>query len=165
MIVLVNEDSGEKTIGEKRNELIQEAVNLNSHSIAFIDDDDMPGKTYVENVLKGMRSGADCCSLKGQIYFGKQKGKPFLHSIKYKEWAEDSRFYYRCTNHLNAVKLELVKDIPFQKSSFGEDGNWSYDLRDTGRLKTEYEITDVIYHYFTGKKDFNWETQLYKYQI
>jgi len=150
-----------KNIGLKRNELIRRAVELGSEYIAFIDDDDLPSKDYIKEVMNGVNAGADCCSLKGQIYFSGVRGMPFLHSIKYTEWYQDRRYYYRMPNHLNCIKLDLVKDIPFQETNFGEDGNWSYDIRNAGVLKTEHTIDHVIYHYFSGNKTFT-ETEFNK---
>jgi GT2 family glycosyltransferase len=152
VILLINEDQGEKTTGCKRNELIEVAANLGVKYIAFFDDDDMPGENYIKRMLEGIALDVDCCSLWGQIYWEGKKGKPFHHSILHKEWREDSKYYYRCINHLNCVKLDLVKDIRFPDQVFGEDGQWSYAVRDAGVLKTEYKIEEVIYHYYVTKK-------------
>lgn len=144
-------DDAKLTTGYKRNALIEMAKVWEADYIAFIDDDDLPGPTYIEKVFEGIRAGADCCELWGQIYWDGVKGKPFHHSIVHKEWWEDDKFYYRMPNHLNAIKLACVKDIPFPDQSFGEDGKWSYAVRDAGVLKTEHPIKDIIYHYFCGK--------------
>jgi len=153
-IVITNHDQGEKnggkTTGAKRNELIAAAVKVGAKYGAFFDDDDLPGPTYIRSMMQGIEKGVDVCSLKGQIYWSGKKGKPFLHSLEYKDWFEDDKFYYRCPNHLNCFKLDLVKDIPFPDQGFGEDGKWSFALRDAGVFKTEHIIDDVIYHYFCG---------------
>jgi len=135
------------TTGAKRNWLIE---NCQGKYYAFIDSDDMIAPNYLALVWPGIIGAFDCCSLIGSIYFNGKKGKPFLHSIKYKEWWEDDQYYYRCVNHLNVVKKELVKDIKFPETNFGEDGNQSYAMRDAGVLKKEYEVKEVLYHYFVG---------------
>lgn len=150
VVVLFNEDNREKTTGQKRNELIQQAVDEQAQYIAFFDDDDIPGKTYIERQLEVVASGSDCGELWGQIYWSGVKGKPFHHSIIHKKWWEDDKFYYRCPNHLNCLKLDVVKDFKFPEQVFGEDGKWSMAIRDAGVLKTEHPIKDIIYHYFCG---------------
>lgn len=144
--VLTNKDNSIKAIGAKRNELIAAAT---GEYVCFIDDDDKVSDHYITRVMHGCYTGADCVSLKGNYYLDNVFYKPFIHSIKYKEWNNDNpEFYERCPNHLNAIKREHVKDILFDEVNFGEDGKWSYALRDSGRLKTEYEIDEVIYHYY-----------------
>lgn len=135
------------TTGAKRNWLVERAQ---GKYYAFIDSDDMVSPDYIKLLWPGIQGDYDCCSLVGQIYWDGKKGKPFLHSIKYTEWYEDEKYYYRMPNHLNCVKKELVKDIKFPEKNFGEDGQQSYAMRDAGVLKREYEINSVMYHYFCG---------------
>lgn len=159
VVIFVNEDQGQKKLGTKRNELIEEAKKVKALSIAFFDDDDVPGNKYVSRTVEGMNAGYDCCSLWGNIYFHGIKGKPFHHSLIHKVWSEDEKYYYRCPNHLNAIRLDLVKDIPFHPQNFGEDGRWSMAIQQMGLLKTEFQINEVIYHYFTGRKNPELEAQ------
>ncbi len=148
--LVAHNDNGEKTTGLKRNECIAEALKRGCTHGAFHDDDDLPSETYIQRAIEFMNSGMDCASLVGQIYWNGKPGKPFLHSLEYKEWFEDQNNYYRMPNHLNFVKLDLIKDIKYPDQVFGEDGVWSYAVRDAGVLKTEFKIEEVIYHYFCG---------------
>lgn len=150
VIVAVNRDEGQNSTGVKRNELIQKAIESGSDYIAFVDDDDMVGPTYIQRGLEVMASGMDCGELWGDIYWNGKKGKPFHHSIEHKEWWEDDKFYYRCPNHLNFMKLDVVKDFKFPDQNFGEDGQWSMAIKEAGVLKTQYPIPEVIYHYYNG---------------
>ncbi len=154
-VMMTNKDKhhnlGGKTTGLKRNELMYAAAGIGAKYIAFMDDDDLPGERYIQAMMEGVEKDVDCCSLKGQIYWSGKAGKPFLHSLQYKEWWEDDKFYYRCPNHLNCIKLDLVKGIQFPDQVFGEDGQWSMAIKDAGVLKTEHVIEDVIYHYFCGE--------------
>lgn len=152
VILIISEDQGQKTTGQKRNELIASAAEQGAEYVAFFDDDDLPGEHYIDRNLEGIELGFDCNSLKGQIYWEGVPGKPFYHSIIYNHWYEDKLGYYRCPNHINTIKLELIKDIPFQEKNFGEDGNFSMDIQKAGVLKTEYQIKEVIYHYYVSKK-------------
>lgn len=141
--------------GFKRNQLIHTAVMLGAEYIAFMDDDDMPGPTYIKRGLEVADSGMDCGELWGQIYFGGKAGNPFHHFIECRnprsgkiEWWQDNHFYYRMINHLNFQKLSLIKDIPFPDQGFGEDGKQSEAMRDAGIFKTMYPIPEIIYHYY-----------------
>jgi hypothetical protein len=144
-------DNGKISTGTKRNYLIETAVSYRAEYIAFMDDDDMPGPTYIQRGIEVANSGMDCGELWGQIYWSGKPGKPFHHAVDIKEWWEDDKFYYRCPNHLNFMKLDLVKDVKFPDQVFGEDGQWSMAIKEQGLLKTEYKIPEVIYHYFCGQ--------------
>lgn len=144
-----NKETNEFSHGAKRNQLIQMAVERGAKAIAFHDDDDMPGPTYIKRGLEFVESGMDVSELWGQIYFKGVKGNPFHHSLIHKEWWQDDKFYYRMPNHLNFQKLELTKQVPFPDQGFGEDGKQSYAMRDAGIFKTEFKIPEIIYNYFT----------------
>lgn len=158
VIICTAEDQRQATTGFKRNELIKMAVKIGAKVIAFIDDDDLPGPTYIKRGLEVVESGMDCGELWGDIYFNGKKGNPFHHFIDCVnpatgkiEWWQDGKFYYRMINHLNFQKLSLVKDIPFPDQVFGEDGKQSEAMRDAGIFKTMYPITETIYHYYCGE--------------
>jgi hypothetical protein len=153
-------DNYELTTGAKRNLLIQMAIDKRSEYIAFFDSDDLPSANYIQKQLEVANSGLDCGSLKGQIYWSGVPGKPFLHFLECKQWWEDTQYYYRCPNHLNAIKLSLIKDIKFKDINFGEDGNWSEEIMRLGILKTEYQTNDILYHYFCGTKNTPIETEI-----
>lgn len=148
---------GDKTTGQKRNELIEDAVKAGAEYIAFMDDDDMPGPAYIDRFMTGIALGFDCCTVRGQYYENGKKGNPFYHYINCVnpangkiEWWQDQSMYHRMPNHLNCIKLDLVKDIKFPDQVFGEDGQWSEKIRDAGVLKNEFDVGEIIYHYFSG---------------
>lgn len=144
-------DNGKTSTGEKRNILVREAFDAGYEYAAHFDDDDLPADNYMQNQYAVTESGMDCGSFWGQIYWEGKKGKPFHHSIKYPEWFEDDKYYYRCVNHLNCVRLDILKDYPFPDQTFGEDGIQSMSMKNAGVLKTEYQINEIMYHYFCGK--------------
>lgn len=148
--VLTELDSGQATTGEKRNRLMERAKGI---AIAQFDDDDMPTDVYIQKGLDFANSGMDCASLKGLYFLNGVYDRPFLHSMKYKEWTQDSQFYYRGINHINFYKRELAIQVPYRDITVGEDGNWSYAMRDSGLLKTEYEIKETLYLYYARTKN------------
>lgn len=140
-------DKGEKSIGTKRNELIQMAK---GEYVAFVDSDDMVSSNYVNLLMQGISLGVDCCSLRGVITWDGVNPEIFEHSIKYNQWRtnDDSPVRYeRYINHLNCVKKSIAYQIKYSEISYGEDKIWSDDLRKSGLIKTEHYIDSVIYHY------------------
>lgn len=147
--ILVAGDDGKVPTGTKRTDLIQMASGL---YIAFVDDDDMVTDVYLKKQLDVARSGMDCGSLKGLYFLNGKYDRPFLHSIEYTSWWQDDKYYYRTPNHLNAVKRELILDIPYENITVGEDGRWSEAVQKAGVLKTEYRIEETLYLYYDKSK-------------
>jgi hypothetical protein len=148
--VLFKEDNGEQTTGVKRNALIQEAIIMEAEYIAFHDDDDLPGSTYIKRGLEVVESGMDCGELVGQIFFDGKPGMPFHHYLGCTHAWQDEKKYHRPPNHLNFMKLDLIKDFKFEDKSFGEDMCFAMELQKAGVFKTMYPIKEVIYSYFVG---------------
>lgn len=137
-------NTGEKSIGFYRNVLMNKA---RGEYIAFVDDDDWLDDHYIDCLLMGIQTGADCCSLVGKYYSDGKYDRQFYHSLKYDTWYDDAFGYYRYPNHLNCIKKALIQDIPFAEISHGEDSDWSMKVHQLGRLKTEAEIPAPIYIY------------------
>lgn len=141
--MLANCDNGEKSIGQKRNELLQAAK---GDYVVFVDDDDMVSPFYVQNILKGLEKNPDCCGIEGIITMRNIGPKKFIHSLHYDEWFEKDEIYYRCPNHLNPMKREIALEAGFPEKSWQEDQDFSYRLK--GKLKTEVFISGPIYFYY-----------------
>lgn len=154
-IVIINETASHKdggpTTGVKRNQLLDAAREQNASHVAFVDSDDLVGPTYIQRNMECVNGDYDTIELWGQYYEGNKQMNPFHHSIIYDKWWQDNKAYYRCNNHLNCMKLDLVKDIRFQDKTWGEDGNWAMDIQKTGVLKKEYSVKEITYFYFSGK--------------
>lgn len=156
--IFVLKDNRGMSIGEKRNLLTETALRAGFTHRAFIDDDDMIESNYLALNAPGIFGNYDCNSLVG-IYSCNGQIDPnkhiFIHSLKYDHWYEDDKYFYRNPNHLNFIKLDLIKDIKFQHKNEGEDGCFSEDLFKAQCLKTEYEITEPFYHYLFRTKTLN----------
>ena len=147
--VLVNQDNGEKSIGKKRNELLERAK---GEYVAFFDDDDLPGPTYVESILKAIEQKPDVVGVSMIMTTNGFKAEKSFHSLQFKEWfdIEDKlekgkRTYFRCPHHLCPVKIELARQVGYPEISMGEDKDYSYRLLPL--LKTEVFIDIPIYFY------------------
>jgi hypothetical protein len=145
--ILYDIDNGEKTKGLKRNDLLMRAT---GKYVAFFDDDDWPSNDYVKSILFAVQSNPDCCSLLGEMTTNGINPEIFEHSLSYTEWrtASTGRVKYeRTPNHLNAIRSTIAKSIKFPEINYGEDHEWSKSLTESGLLKTESKIQNVIYYY------------------
>jgi glycosyltransferase involved in cell wall biosynthesis len=140
--ILINVDKREKSIGQKRNELLDQATG--SH-IAFIDDDDLVSPTYCKQILDALASDPDCVGIEGTMTVDGHGPRKFIHSLRYKEWFERRGVYYRNPNHLSPVRREFAVQTKFPDSSHGEDHN--YSMRLLPLLKREEYIRGPIYFY------------------
>lgn len=147
--VLYSIDDGEKSIGTKRNELLNDAI---GDYICFVDDDDLISNDYVEKILKATETNPDTIGihllhkedgiLRGLTY----------HSLKYDKWWDEPnknnptlKNYYRNPNHLNPVKREYAIQVGFPEINNGEDRWYSQNILKF--LKTEEYIETPIYEY------------------
>lgn len=152
--ILIESDNGELSIGAKRNILLKRAE---GQYLAFVDDDDTVSSNYVELLLEAVESGCDCASLKGEITMNGGKPEIFEHSLKYKEWKtnpEGSEIRYeRYPNHLSLIKSSIAKQFKYPEKNHGEDFDWSKMLHESGLLKSEHYIDEIIYYYnYTSNK-------------
>lgn len=147
--ILTNIDNGEKSIGQKRNELLKQS---SGDYICFIDDDDIVSSDYIEKILNALESKPDCVGihllhkedgiLRGLTY----------HSLKYDTWWDEInnensnlKNYYRNPNHLNPVRREYALQTGFPEINNGEDKWYSQNILKF--LKTEEYIETPIYEY------------------
>ena len=139
------------SIGEKRNMLLHFAY---GEYVAFVDDDDDVSDNYISLLMEGIEKGVDCCSLMEVYSINGINEGIFEHSIKYKEWKTkipridtDDVKYERYPNHLNCIKSSIAKQFKFPEKNFGEDHDWSKQIHESGLIKTEHYIPEVIYYY------------------
>lgn len=159
MIALVLKDDGWRNgganIGAKRNTLMDWAVKTGAKYRAFIDDDDMVTTDYIDRNIQGARDGFDCNTLNG-IYsingYTDPRKNIFIHSILYKHAHDDHQHYYRPPNHLNWTKIELISDLKYENSNFGEDMTHAEIIASENRLKSEYDSGAPCYYYMDRTK-------------
>lgn len=144
------DDSRYKSIGRKRNDLMNRA---DGKYVCFIDDDDRISKNYIELLMRGIRQGYDCCSLVGEITWDGQNPKRFVHSIKYSDYFEKDGVYFRPPNHLNCIKKEIAEKFRFPEKNHSEDTEWAMAICKANAIRSEHEINDTIYYYdYRSKK-------------
>jgi len=153
--IIIESDSGETSIGEKRNKAISKST---GDYICFIDDDDLVSGDYVEKILSSLSGSPDCVGISLLHFNDNILAGLTYHSISYTNWFESRENviglmrYYRNPNHLNPVKRNLAVLCPFPNKSMGEDKDYSMAL--LSLLKTEVYIKEPIYYYmFRSNKE------------
>lgn len=151
--VLWESDNGELTLGQKRNVLMDRCTGMYH---CFIDDDDVIARDFIKTFVPMIRSGIDydCASFVGAHYIGGKFNKLFHHSLEYSTWSETPDRFIRTISPMNIIKTSIVKQVRYKDIRNTEDSDFSFRLRDSGLLKTEFKIDPnrPIYHYIDGVK-------------
>ena len=142
--VLTDIDSGERTIGEKRNRLIARA---HGEYTVFIDDDDRVTEDYIEEIMVGINKGVDVVSLIGTITVD-GKDEHMWFDRPYRPWlrANDGN-YIRGVQHLDAIKRSITSRFKFEQVNFGEDKKWDDQIEAARAVSSYHQVSTPIYHY------------------
>lgn len=144
--ILLASDSGERSIGQKRNEMLDAAE---GEYICFCDDDDLVAEDYIARILSALESRPDVVGFKLRRYVNGALRGEAIHSMRYTENRNlpsgDGEFFERMPNHLNPVRRELVLAVRFPPINQGEDTDYSKRLRPM--LRTEAFIDAHLYDY------------------
>lgn len=150
MEVVISEDSGQLTIGAKRNALIETAQ---GDWVAFCDDDDEVVSDYVAELFFGIDKGVDVVSVQG-IYTANGILPQLFVDKPYTRWATSpDGVYLRGVQHLDAVRRSLAIQVKFPDISFGEDQAWGTAMEKHFPNLTWYQVSKPIYFYrYRSKK-------------
>lgn len=147
--ILTDIDKGEKSIGQKRNDLVARSK---GKYCCFIDDDDEVTLDYIKEIETCLQSNPDCVSMIGMYYKNGVQQKPFVHSLSFRGYSEDGDAYYRPPNHLNPILTEYVKKVPFPLQNHGEDTDFAMRLAKSNLLMREARVSRPIYLYYYKDK-------------
>jgi len=139
--ILINCDSGHKSIGAKRNELLSWAK---GEYVVFVDDDDEISEDYLEQIFIGIGKGVDCIGISMMYSPSAGEKKPVDCSIENTIWGESHGAYLRTIQHVCPIKRELATLVKYPDTSFGEDKDYAEAIKPY--LHTEYR-TGIIYTY------------------
>jgi len=148
--ILCQIDNGEATIGQKRNDLLN---NAKGEYLCFIDDDDRISSNYISLVLEAIKNNPniDCIGfIQDYLVDGKEQigGSKVCISLKYNQWDlnVDGYLAVRTPHHLTPIKRQICIDAGGYKNlDKAEDLDFSnrvYPL-----LKNEYFINETLYYY------------------
>lgn len=144
--ILISSDDGVKSIGQKRNELLQSSK---GEYVVFIDDDDQIGDEYFDEVFKGIDAGVDLVAIAMLYQPATGPHRMVRHSKDYTGWGEKDGVYLRTAQHVCPIKREIAIQVRYPEISFGEDREYSLQVNEL--IKTEYQIEEPIYFYTPSK--------------
>lgn len=149
--LLIGEDDGELTIGEKRNDLILAAYGT---YIAFIDDDDMVAPDYVARILRALESEPDAVGFRSIRTVDGKRDTLTIYSHANAVIEQVNGVYMRPIMHLNPVKWDLARKVMFKPMSFGEDTDYAMRLRPLIRNAVFLDGDPLyFYEYRTNKRE------------
>ena len=144
-------DNGESRLPIIRQKMIEYAT---GEYINFIDDDDMVPEYYCDEIYT-LLDGVDYIGWRMQLYHNGEKMKPTFHSLKYSDWSEDDKGWYRNVSHINPIKRKIaIKGSFITEDGEAEDYPWVKQVAPF--CKTEHYIDKVMYEYIHSSQDSLW---------
>lgn len=146
--ILINIDDGKKTIGLKRQELLEKSK---GKYVCYVDDDDVVSDDYVKILSAACKRNPDCIGIRGLYYENGIPRGEFINSINNSKWEDKSKLFLRTPNHLNPIKYEIAIKEGFNiDKSFGEDHEYSTGVKNM--IHSEVYVPDVLYKYFYNRR-------------
>jgi len=140
--ILLFGDNKYRTIGEKREAMKNLAT---GDYFCFCDDDDKVGDNYVK-LAEATKEGKDIITFKQHAIIDTWECYvDFDISHKENEPFQPGEIIHRRPFHVCAFRRELVQDIPFPPTMYGED--WAFCEPALKRVKTQTKIDEVIHTY------------------
>lgn len=138
-------DDKSMTIGEKRERLYNEACGIYSFQI---DDDDDVSDDFFRWVMRYIPYGSPCITFMEKCLMNDNRFTS-NHSIAYDKWQDnfDGYDFVRCPFYKDLILTEIAKSVPFPRTRWNEDEQWSMKLKPslTGEIHIPYEL--YIYQY------------------
>lgn len=134
-------DNREKSIGRKREDLLQGAK---GKYMSFIDDDDDITDAYIEDLRDTIAGEYHVMRIRGQI-----QQYTFTHSVEntLSGMMAAGEVFLRPPNHLNPMLSDVAKLVHFGDATRGEDLDWTIRLAKREFLEREYRSDPSRIHY------------------
>ena len=141
--IIVDSDNMEKSVGQKRNDLIQKAQ---GEYVCFIDDDDFIAENYLSTILYHLNSGMDILLIAIEhIENGINKPKIipslFIDNLNTGEAVLKTNHFHLCPH-----KKSIARDVLFECVNFAEDMVYSQKM--VNYIVNSHTIYQPIYIYF-----------------
>lgn len=144
-------DNGEKSIGAKRNELLDKST---GRYVCFVDDDDLVADDFVASITNAIKLDPDAVGFRLAYSVDGRYQADAIHSIRNRKWEtvirDGKRVYLRTPNHLNPVRREIALRHRFPELNHGEDREFSQRIMPD--ISTEVFIDCVMYQYLYRSK-------------
>jgi hypothetical protein len=150
--ILIDEDNKEKSIGKKRQDLLERAT---GKYVVGIDSDDSIAIDYLESILDVIKvkdvdhvGFLEACKIDGE-------SSTSIFSVKYKFWEENKDGYdhIRCANPKSVIKREKALLVGYEDLRYGEDRKFSETISPI--LQSEVFINKFLYYYIYNKTSYN----------
>lgn len=133
-------NTGERLIGEIRQALLEEA---RGEYVCFVDDDDWLPEDYFTLILPALT--ADYVGFNVELLETGRHIALAYHSLRYPNWSQDDKGFYRNVTHLNPIKRDIARQVSYAAQGIGEDAAWARQVAPL--LKTEVYLDKVLYYY------------------
>jgi glycosyltransferase involved in cell wall biosynthesis len=141
--ILIDTDNMTKSVGQKRNDLINKAK---GHFVCFIDDDDFITENYLSTILNHLNIGIDILLIGiSHIENGINKTK-ILPSLFIDNLTTNDVVFKTNHFHLCPHKKSIAELISFDCVNFAEDMIYSQKM--VKHISNHAVISDPIYIYF-----------------
>lgn len=142
--IIHDEDNKEKTIGKKRQDLLELST---AEYINYFDSDDWPYNNYISDIYNGLMNNPDCIGMTINMTTNGERPQTCCHSLQYKIWENNKGGYdfVRNVTHFNPIKRELAIQAAFSDKRYGEDKEYSDNV--TKLCHYEIFIDQPLFHY------------------
>jgi glycosyltransferase involved in cell wall biosynthesis len=141
--IIVDTDNMIKSVGQKRNDLIEKA---RGEFICFIDDDDFISENYLSTILYHLNSGIDILLIAIE-HIENGVNKPKIIPSLYIDNLNTGEAVFK-TNHFHLCphKKSIARNVLFECVNFAEDMLYSQKM--VKYINIYYLIYEPIYIYF-----------------
>lgn len=149
--VIVDIDNGERSIGAKRQSLIERAT---TEYLCFIDDDDLVASDYVARILEALHQGPDIVGFYLRNYIDDRLDSAVTLSQQDRRKPLGGRDYRgvrqrrRRPNHLCPIRREIATVIGFKPWNAREDQDYAERLAERYPDLREIFIDEFLYDYW-----------------
>lgn len=157
--ILFECDNKQISVGAKRQMLINRAK---GSYIVFIDDDDNISDNYISKIINEIVvNQPDSIGFKIECDIEGKKETAVV-SNKYYDWCEDKDGFKYCRTpyHKSPIKRWIAKQVGYEDLRYAEDHDYSKRLKESGLIKKESFIDEVMYYY-----NFKYEDPKTKYGL
>ena len=141
--IIIDTDNKEKSVGKKRNDLIEKAQ---GEFICFIDDDDFVSENYLSIILYHLNSGIDILLIPIE-HIENGVNKPKIIPSLYIDNLNTGEAVFK-TNHFHLCphKKSIARNVLFECINFAEDMMYSQKM--VKHINNYFLISQPIYIYF-----------------
>lgn len=141
--IIVDTDNMNKSVGKKRNDLIEKSK---GEFICFIDDDDFVSENYLSTILYHLNSGIDILligikHIKNDVNQIKILPSLYIDNLNTGEAVFKTNHFHLCPH-----KKSIARNVLFECVNFAEDMLYSQKM--VKHINNSYLISEPIYIYF-----------------